>query len=79
MTTLSFNQMCQALGYEPATVLSIRVNNQEVVVTYLDPAGTMCLSVLRTPCPADEPPAASTRETGAGSAPAAGDSGAAHP
>jgi hypothetical protein len=36
-----FDGLCQALGYQPASVLSIRVNPREVVVVHVDATGDL--------------------------------------
>ena len=37
-----FDAVCQALGHDTGTVLSIRMNLRLVVVTAIDPAGHLC-------------------------------------
>jgi hypothetical protein len=39
MDTDLFAFLCDALGYEPSTVLAIRVSRDRVTVTYTEPSG----------------------------------------
>ena len=48
MTGPVFDELCVSLGYEPNSVLSIRLNRREVVVTYADPAGQLRTTAIRT-------------------------------
>ena len=42
MTTDIFQLLCAELGYDPASVLVIRVRRNEVTVTYTEPTGMPC-------------------------------------
>jgi hypothetical protein len=39
MDTDLFTLLCDELGYDPATVLAIRVRREQVSVTYTEPSG----------------------------------------
>jgi hypothetical protein len=66
VTTEFFDDVCEQLGYEPASVLSIRINRSKVVVTHADEQGDLHSTVLLLPGvqgrPAD--PAPGTRPRG---------------
>ena len=70
-----FDAVCQALGNDPGTVLSVRMNPHLVVVTAIAPAGHLCTV---TCAPSDAGPCAPptgdgtpSRDAGSGSSGAA--------
>ena len=42
-----FDGLCRALGYQPDSVLSIRVNPREVVVVHVDATGDLRRAIRR--------------------------------
>ena len=37
-----FSALCETLGYEPDSVMSVRVNPHMVVITHIDSSGMLC-------------------------------------
>jgi hypothetical protein len=54
MDTDLFALLCDALGYDPSTVLVIRVRREQVSVTYTDPSGMPCGRVHQSDRHGDE-------------------------
>ena len=48
MKSQLFDQLCSTLGYEPDTVLAIRVTARQTVVTHTDAAGNLCITTTAT-------------------------------
>jgi hypothetical protein len=42
MTTDLFRRLCAELGYDPATVIVVRVRADGATVTYTEPSGMPC-------------------------------------
>ncbi|WP_448624428.1 hypothetical protein [Geodermatophilus sp. URMC 64] len=45
MNATLFPELCRQLGYDPASVLSLRVNRRRAVVVFTDPSGALCHAV----------------------------------
>jgi hypothetical protein len=69
MADIDFDEMCRTLGYEPASVLSIRINARRIVVTYADPAGDLHTAVSGAPGRPGESAEDRSRKTPGGDAP----------
>jgi hypothetical protein len=54
MDTDLFALLCDELGYDPSTVLTIRVHREQISVTYTDPSGMPCGRVHQLDRHADE-------------------------
>jgi len=66
-----FSTLCETLGYEPDSVMSVRVNPRKVVITHIDSSGMLCstthlLSATRGVPPSQHAEASERQEWQAG-------------